>query len=817
MDVCAGLALSKTTIVNPENWQKLNEIYFAALELDNGDERERFLAASCASDATLHREVKNLLAATELAQQKEFLAANALALSGGDKNSLSPLENSRFNSEKQIGNYRVVGELGHGGMGTVFRAVRSTDFTQQVAIKLIKGEVRSAEIVRRFELERQILASLNHPNIARLLDGGTTADGAPFLVMEYVEGVPVNEFCRARNLSLDERLELFRIIAGAVAYAHKNLVIHRDLKPSNILVTADGVPKLLDFGIAKLLGANESDGAQTATLLRMFTPDYASPEQARGEKLTTATDVYSLGVVFYELLTEQRLFSFGGKSYEEIIRSINETEPVRPSKAFTKNALSKQTSENQQNPKSKIQNPKYLAGDLDNIALKALRKEPEQRYSSVEQFAADVNRYLSNLPVLARPQTLSYRAGKYIKRHRTAVIAAALVLLSLVGGLSAAVWQAIAARRAQERAEARFNQVRKLANTILFDYHDGIAQLPGATKMREKMVVDSLDYLNNLSVENDNNSDLQREIVKAYRKVGDIQGSDDTGNLGQTKNALATYQKALQIQSALSAAHPNNIEDQKMLGNLSLDIGDQLLKVGDSTGAQNSYEKALLIFTHAAEESPETVKANSDLARALWTMAAFQNTQNEFDAALDKYGRAAAIYQKLSDADSANIKHARNLALTYKKMGAIKQKSNDYNAALEFYRQAAKIDARNAAAQPDDVSAQLDLSFTIASIASAMRDTGDFQSALDNYQQALMIRQKILSADADNSFAEQAVARAHREIGKIFLKLKKLDQARKHLRQALTIFQKQAASDAANVDKKKLVKEILELLKQADQ
>ncbi len=348
-------------------------------------------------------------------------------------------------------------------MGAVYLAERSDgEFSQRVAVKIIRQTLADPGLVRYFKREREILASLNHPFIARLIDGGVGLDGSPFLAMEYVEGVPVNEFAERENLSVEEKLELFLKICDGVAYAHRNLIVHRDIKPSNIFVTADGTPKLLDFGLAKILesGANS---LQTETALQPMTPAYASPEQLRGEPISTASDIYSLGVVLYELLTDHRPYYFKSNKIEEIIKNVGESEPPRPSsvvsgyhaegRAATDYNEPQTTSKERSNTqKSRIPNLKSLAGDIDNIVLTALRKEPAQRYQSVEQFAEDIERHLAGLPVKARPNTFTYRAQKFISRNKIGVSAAVLIFLTLIGGIAATAWQASGANRERRGA-----------------------------------------------------------------------------------------------------------------------------------------------------------------------------------------------------------------------------------------------------------------------------------------------------------------------------------------------------------------------------
>ncbi|MGI9034586.1 MAG: serine/threonine protein kinase, partial [Pyrinomonadaceae bacterium] len=338
------------------------------------------------------------------------------------------------------------------------------------------------------------MATLEHANIAHLLDGGTTASGLPYFVMEYVEGADLLEYCRRRNLSLNEKLNLFRKVCSAVAYAHSRLIVHRDLKPSNILVNEKGEPKLLDFGISKLLSDVENEEQGTVTSLGMMTPNYAAPEQFRGENVSTATDVYSLGVILYELLTDKLPYNVNDRRLYEVARIVCETDPNRPSE------ISAQTDENRKtNFKFRNQTSKFLRGDLDNILLKSLRKEPERRYSSVEKFSDDLRRHLEGLPVAARPATFSYRAEKFIRRNRLPVFSAALAFLILTIGIAGISWQYARAESQRQIAEQRFNQVRGLADNVIFKYHDTVSKLQGSTEIRRMLVKDATNYLDALA------------------------------------------------------------------------------------------------------------------------------------------------------------------------------------------------------------------------------------------------------------------------------------------------------------------------------
>jgi len=367
--------------------------------------------------------------------------------------------------------------------------------------------------------------------------------------MEYVEGVDLIRFCGQTDLSVSEKLKIFRKVCEAVSYAHSRLVVHRDLKPSNILVNQKGEPKLLDFGISKLLSDAQTADKGTVTSFGMLTPNYASLEQFRGETVSTLTDVYSLGVILYELLTGNLPYDVGNKRFDEVARVVCETEPERPSSVVGKPwSPGKETEQipvitdknASANPKPKIQNPKFLKGDLDNIILKALRKEPARRYQSVEQFSEDIRRHLEGLTVTARPSTFTYRAEKFVKRNFATVAAGFLIFLSLLGGIVGIGWQYFRAESQRQIAERRFGEVRQLANNVVFKYYDEIKDLEGATKAKEMMVGDALNSLDNLARNAEGDASLQLELAQAYIRIGNIYGGAMQANTGDTASAVGS-------------------------------------------------------------------------------------------------------------------------------------------------------------------------------------------------------------------------------------------------------------------------------------
>lgn len=420
-------------------WAQVRKVFDEAVLIPS-HERRAWLRQTC-------RDAPDILNEVELLLQSHDTLGKFLE----PPESSSRPQSATTLAGKQIGPYRVVNVIGEGGMGTVYRAVRDYgQYQKHVAIKVVRGMLLNEDIIERFERERETLARLQHPNIAQLLDGGTTDDGLPYVVMEYVEGVPLDKYCDDHSLDVTTRLQLFRTICGAVHYAHQNLVVHRDLKPGNILVDESGAPKLLDFGVAKILDASHQVEASDMTKagLRFITPEYASPEQLRNENITTKSDVYSLGVLLFKLLTGKRPYDFGSQLPHEISRAVFEQQPLKPSTMVLKGSESNSAfSTNSQ----KLSH--QLSGDLDNIILKALEKNHEKRYSSVEHLSEDIRRHLAGLPVSARSATFGYRAGKFVGRHKIGVAAATAIVLLLVGGIATALWQANKATKEAAKAE----------------------------------------------------------------------------------------------------------------------------------------------------------------------------------------------------------------------------------------------------------------------------------------------------------------------------------------------------------------------------
>ena len=788
--------------MSTERWQRLNELFHEALALEP-DVRERYVARESDGDASLAGELRELLQSHEAAE--------------GDAHPIERLElsvdhlASNAVTTCRFGPYRVVAEIGRGGMGAVWLAERDDgQFQQRVAIKLIKRGMDTAQILERFRVERQILASLEHPNIARLIDGGTTADGLPYFVMEYIEGQPIDLHAHARGLGVHERLELFLEVCDAVSYAHRHLIVHRDIKPQNILVTAGGVPKLLDFGIAKVL--QEAGEPRTLTVggQQLLTPEYASPEQVAGQHTTTQTDVYSLAVVLYELLTGRSPYRPRTWSTPDICESVRSADVERPSTAVARPADDGPGTRRRRaadgagpDPGTRDRLRVQLRGDLDAIVLSALRKEPERRYGSVEQLANDIRRHLAGLPVRARADSVWYRSAKFLRRNRVAVGAAALVLLTLVGGIVATAWQARLAslqagiaRHAQARAERRFAEVRKLANVLLFDYHDAIKTLPGATPVRERLVRDALKYLNVLAEEGGADPSLLRELALAYRRVAEVQGEPGGASLGDTAGAIQSHRKSLAILHSILVARPADRTAR-------WDVADGTLRLAQLVSLTADQQESLTLAADAVRQfegllsggTPNTVDERLAVARAYDTLGTILLESGRPQEALGVHQRQQQVLQSVPESDRVQPAVRRALSVAYQHLGDAHGTFGDQDAALVSFEQALSLRQALAAEFPLNTDYKAILATAHYWTADTLVKLGRLREALDAYLRSLAIGEELATADPKGYRITFSLLR----IGNVLARLGEHDRALTYYRRAEATSAIDAAADPTNL------------------
>src|ERR1700722_9036398 len=616
------------------------------------NQREEYFRERCVRDE-LRTEVEALLHFDSAAEDSlaGHVAASAEHL----------LESSDGVAGARCGPYQLVRVLGRGGMGTVYLARRADgEVEQYVAVKMIRYAGGESGFRVRFQRERQILATLSHPAIAHLLDAGSASNGQPYLAMEYVDGVPIDAY--AAKLDTECKLRLFCQVCDAVSHAHRNLVVHRDLKPSNILVDGEGRPKLLDFGIAKLLDSDVNpDKERTGTLFQPLTPQYASPEQVRGETIATTPDVYSLGAVLYKLPTNRLPYEFPALTPGVVQHPICEVEPAPP----------------------------RVSKDLDNIILMALRKEPARRYPSVQHLSDDIQRALSNRPVSARPDTLGYRAAKFIRRNRIGLAAAALVIAALVIGSAIAIQQA-------RLAQKRFQDVRKLAHTFVFDLHDEVAKLEGSTKAREMMVQTGLDYLDNLAKNSSGDLELQKEIASAYMKIGDAQGYPTKPNLGRTADAVASYRKAGEIYQRMSASDSIYLLDlaeyfRRFAGLVRFSSGPREAR-DLSQAAIDTFDRVRAVRSFDSETEMSYAKA--------WC------TLGDMDEDLGRFNQSFKEFSRCGDLMRVQVKPNQSsgalslLALAEERIGTAAQEVGKLSVALQAFHEDESLLDRLAAIEP---------------------------------------------------------------------------------------------------------------------
>lgn len=774
-------------------WQLLKAIVAEALEESCLDKRAVFIRERCGQDAELQREVETLLDQTTSAFE-EFAKEGTQAVQR---------ELSVFAPGQRVGPYEILRELGRGGMGAVYLARRADGaFNKDVAIKVLKRGTDTDEVLSRFQKEREILARLVHPDIARLLDAGTTTDGLPYFVMDYVAGKPITAYAKDQQLSVPQRLELFRVVCSAVSYAHQNLIVHRDLKPSNVLVTESGQVRLLDFGIAKLL--DESAPEVTLTIQRRLTPLYASPEQIKGETITTASDVYSLGVLLYELLTGEWPYVVKTAGSEELTKAICEQEPQKPSTAVGKADGSF---------KLQATNSKLLRGDIDNIVLKALRKESSRRYPSVDQLSEDIRRHLEGMPVRARRDTAAYRAGKFIGRHKVGVAVATVTALALIAASITTAWQAHEARREKRLAERRFEEVRKLAHSVLFEYHDQIATLPGSTKVREKLVNDSLAYLDELGKEAGNNRKLQREIAAAYERVGAVQGGatgsiqnpfPSTSNLGDTKNARISLLKALQIRETLASNDRGNRDVQLDLLNCYTALAALEIIGGDPQKAIDYDDKAAriveeLLHTDPANELLQTALAGIYIGMAKAYGVPGLNNLGDVPSAVSYSQKTQAIVEKLVREHPDNRFYSFFLGSVHNTLSFLAQLRGDTDDEIAECLKAAEIDRRLVEAEPNNTVYRRELAVQLGNAGTALLRKDDRAGALPRMKEALALYEALAAADPNDASLQRNLAVGHRNVAAA-LEASERETALQHFQTALDILSRLRAKDPGNTD-----------------
>jgi eukaryotic-like serine/threonine-protein kinase len=740
--------------VPPERRSEVKRLFAAVLDAPAA-ERAAMLETLRATDADVAAEVASLVAWHESAPN--FLGA------GTARERLLALGEDKLLGQR-VGAYRIVELIGSGGMGDVYKAVRDDDqYRVEVAIKIMRADMQLPFGERRFRTERQILAQLDHRNIARIIDGGTLEQGLPYVVMELVSGEPIDRYCEERGLDVRERIRLFLQVCDAVSFAHRHLVVHRDIKPSNILVTPDGGVKLLDFGIAKLLQPDDAPASQeeTRTQMRAMTLEFASPEQVSGASVTTVSDVYSLGVVLYRLLTGASPYRAFTNDAQRVAEIIGESIPEVPSAAARKTGAAR------------------LDADLDAVLLTALRKEPERRYGSVVQFADDLRAFCAGLPVAVRGTALRYRLGKFVRRNRVQLGAGAVVAIALIVGLVAAVHSARVAERERAIAQRNFERVRGLANTVMFELDKSLLGIAGTTPARKLAVQRAQEYLELLSRETTADPALLRELAIGYSKLADLQGEPRTSNLGDFTGALASYRKATEFIEAAARIAPEDPANSLQRVVIHCKLAVAMAQVNMPVEARIALDKASRVANDFLAVHSDDLTMRHALARVHEQRASFARAEGRLDEALAEFQRAHDIHVLWLAAAPQDTLRQQELAFSHKHIGAILIVQKKYPAARGHYDAARQIEEAQLAADPRDADKRFNITYTYNDTGYIRSMEGDADSALEYYARSYDIRHELSEADPENVRYRSGLAYVQSMLGLNLRKKRKYDDALK--------------------------------------
>ncbi len=740
---------------NPDWWLRISPYLDEALGMED-EERAGWLASLRAKDSSLASDVESLLREHQVLSQEQFL----------EKGPAPILPAEITMAGNSLGAYTLVSLIGEGGMGSVWLAERSDGrFKGRAAVKVLRVPLLGHTGGERFKREGTILARLAHPHIARLLDAGVSPGGQPFLILEYVEGLDIVAYCDQRRLDVDQRLRLFLDVLSAVSHAHGNLIVHRDIKPSNVFVGADGEVKLLDFGIAKLLEDERSEGAATQLTREggaALTPQYAAPEQVTGGPITVATDVYAAGVLLYVLLTGQHPAGAGPHSPADLIKAIVETETQSPSRAVAADGSNAETATKAAADRSSAPEKlhRLLRGDLDTIASKALKKKPQERYSSAAAFADDIRRYLAHEPISARPDTIAYRTAKFLRRNRTVVGLTAAALALVIGSLSAGL---LIANRERKIAERRFEQVRQLANNFIA-LDDRIRGLPGSTSVRMQMVTDSLQYLTSLGSDVHGDKDLALDIALAYVRVAHAQGDPTSPNLGQFAEAEASLEKAEGFVQSVLKADPTNLRGLLLAATIAHDhmaIADERNRRVDESAWADIASERIERYMHLSKIDPHDIYAMTYFEL---NVAYCYDSSRHFDKAVRASQRALEIMKPNASAHRTEGSILGALVIAQWQTG-------DLDGALQSAQKAIELEEAQAAGGHAAMRVNLANALLSEGMILGKQDAeaslGRSREALAAFQKGMNIGEDLAKLDPIDYLSRRTVAEHGLEIGNI--------------------------------------------------
>jgi len=788
------------TIPDAARWAQIKALFEATADAPAA-ERDALMAAA-GLDAAARAELLSLLAHhDQAAQGSEFMAEGAMQAIGSGIDEPPAVA---AQPGQRLGAWEIVRPIGAGGMGEVFEARRADgQYDGRAAVKLLKRGMDSAAVLQRFALERQALARLSHPHIARLLDAGASADGLPYFVLEYVDGQPID--VAVLGQTLEQRLHLFLQLADAVAHAHRNLLVHRDLKPGNVLVDSEGRVKLLDFGIAKALDPLEhADGNATLGGVRPYTANYASPEQVRGEPVSTATDIYSLGVLLYQMLTGTRPTGRNARTPAEAARSVLEDAPTRPSRLPASDAVDAEW----------LRTRKKLEGDLDNILLRALEKAPEQRYASVDALRADVQAYLRGYPVQARAASRGYLWRKFVARHRAAVAAGALAAVAVVAGGGAALWQAQradaqrdeaqaqrqVAEAQRQAADARFLQVRRMANDLVFKYHDQIERLPGATEVRMALLTDAARYLDGLRSSAAGDPLLARDLASAYYRISYSQGISQSSNSGEYLQAAAMLKQALDLTPLYVDQPDLELPALTEVADMWVSQAELLQRQGRLAEAVKSMDRGNALLGRALARDPKhqaalttATASHGALARMLGSSIAHANLGRVAQAGQHLEQARAYAEQLLAVAPGLESENVRTFVLGEQVNWVLL--NGRFTEALPLARELAARRQAASAGKPQDMEARYQHAGATSNLASALGFAGQHDESLVTMAQARALLAAAARSDSGNPAAQRNQVIFDMLTGRLHVLAGRFDEARGWLGRALAAMPPAASGD----------------------
>lgn len=734
-------------------WNEVKRLFGEALDLAPA-ERRAWLETAC-PDVAIRAEVLSFL--EEYEASEDFLEQPA-TLANAALEQLMPGPQAG----QRIGPWRLARELGRGGMGVVFEAIRDgEDFQTRFALKLIRGGLPGDQLAQRFRYERIALSKLSHPGIAALVDGGATESGLPYLVMEYVEGVPIDRWCGQQDLDTRACVRLMLDVCRAVGHAHQRLVVHRDLKPSNILVTPEGRPKLLDFGIAKILGGDPAEGPEaTRTGMYVLTPEYCSPEQVTGDTITTATDIYSLGVLLYVLLSRQRPYELEGLSPLEAMRRVVESDP-RPPSAVAPAALRP-----------------LLRGDLDQIVLRCLRKSPAERYLSADSLAADLEAWLDGRPVSAVPPSRTYKIRKWIRRHRGESAALAALALSILAGVAATAWQAREARLARDRAQQRALEIQQLSRSLVFEVHSALFNLPGSTEARALLLDRAMQFFDGAARTARQDPRLLLELAEGYRRLGNVLGSSFSDNLGRREEALRSFEKGLAAAAQARVASPPSYDSLRVHSGLLVEaaLAAGSLKRLDEAGRYAS--QLASVIGEIDSRIPATPEARALAATNRSQLAMILSSLERREEAMKLYEAALAGFTSLPPGDADKPGNLSQQAFAYKRLGALFLSTN-LTAAEEHYLRALEIERRLLEREPGDNVLRYNITFALSDLGLIARNRNEMERSLRYFSEAAAIRDSFLAADPHNVRVLNGASNVHCHLAIVNASLGRFPEAHK--------------------------------------